>query len=305
MDVVLIMIRDNGERRSFSLTRERTIIGRREDADFRIPLSDVSRKHCRLSKEDGELLAEDLGSANGTYLNGVRMQKSLLQPGDVLQVGPVQFVVQINGVPTEEDLEHPPTPDSTPTGLAGLVAAGAPSMIAPTESEAPQPKKPSQRAKEPPMPPATTPAVPAEEFVVNADESGDEFVITTDDGDDDFVIAIEESISGVEEDDLDAGIFDAAPASDSVVSAEEFADIPSETAPEPTLPNPAEPIIDSAPEAPPAAAQTPVPPPLTEPLEPIPNEELNDIDFDVSSDSVAHNEDILIDFDEGDATKKD
>src|SRR5690606_14974980 len=61
MNVVLVMFRENGERRSFSLTRDVTVIGRREDADFRIPLSDVSRKHSRLIKDGDTLLIEDLG----------------------------------------------------------------------------------------------------------------------------------------------------------------------------------------------------------------------------------------------------
>jgi pSer/pThr/pTyr-binding forkhead associated (FHA) protein len=108
MNVVLIMHRDNGERRSFSLTRDLTIIGRREDADFRIPLSDVSRKHSRLIKDGNQLIIEDLGSANGTWHNGVRVHDAELQPGDHLQIGPVQFIVQIDGVPDEAELNNAP-----------------------------------------------------------------------------------------------------------------------------------------------------------------------------------------------------
>lgn len=104
MNVVLVMFRENGERRSFSLTRDVTVIGRREDADFRIPLSDVSRKHSRLIKDGDTLLIEDLGSANGTYLNGVRIQESEVHAGDTIQIGPIQFIVQIDGVPSEDEL---------------------------------------------------------------------------------------------------------------------------------------------------------------------------------------------------------
>lgn len=104
MNVVLVMFRENGERRSFSLTRDVTVIGRREDADFRIPLSDVSRKHSRLIKDGDTLLIEDLGSSNGTYHNGVRVQESEVHAGDTIQVGPIQFVVQIDGVPSEDEL---------------------------------------------------------------------------------------------------------------------------------------------------------------------------------------------------------
>ncbi|GIW77596.1 MAG: hypothetical protein KatS3mg104_2659 [Phycisphaerae bacterium] len=104
MNVVLVMFRENGERRSFSLTRDVTLVGRREDADFRIPLSDVSRKHCRLIKDGNQLIVEDLGSANGTFHNGQRVTESEVAPGDTLQFGSIRFIVQIDGVPSEEEL---------------------------------------------------------------------------------------------------------------------------------------------------------------------------------------------------------
>lgn len=105
MQVVLVMFRQEGDRRSFSITRELTVIGRREDCDFRIPLGEISRKHCRLIKESDVLRIEDLGSSNGTYHNGTRVQEAVLQPGDTLQVGSVIFVVQIEGVPPDDQLQ--------------------------------------------------------------------------------------------------------------------------------------------------------------------------------------------------------
>lgn len=87
------------------MTRDMTVIGRREDCDLRVPLGDVSRKHCRLVR-DGEMLKiEDLGSSNGTYLNGQRVQEALLSPGDSIQVGPVVFVLQVDGEPPEDEME--------------------------------------------------------------------------------------------------------------------------------------------------------------------------------------------------------
>jgi pSer/pThr/pTyr-binding forkhead associated (FHA) protein len=105
MLVVLVMFRADGERRSFSITRDMTIIGRREDSDLRIPLGDVSRKHCRLIKDGDVLRVEDLGSSNGTFCNGTRVTQCELNPGDTLQVGPVVFVTQIDGAPAEDELE--------------------------------------------------------------------------------------------------------------------------------------------------------------------------------------------------------
>jgi pSer/pThr/pTyr-binding forkhead associated (FHA) protein len=106
MQVVLVMFRGENDRRSFSIVHDVTVIGRREDCDFRIPLGEISRKHCRLIKDGDSLRAEDLGSSNGTYVNGNRVQEAELAPGDTLKVGSVVFVVQIDGVPDEADM-HP------------------------------------------------------------------------------------------------------------------------------------------------------------------------------------------------------
>jgi len=107
MQVVLVMFRADGERRSFSLPRTVTVIGRREDCDLRIPLGDVSRKHCRFIADNDTLKIEDLGSSNGTFHNGVRIQEAVVNAGDNVQVGPVMFVVQVNGVPADEEIQPP------------------------------------------------------------------------------------------------------------------------------------------------------------------------------------------------------
>ena len=105
MGVVMVMFRADGQRRSFSITRDMSVIGRREDCDLRIPLSDVSRKHCRMIVNGQTIKVEDLGSSNGTYINGERIQQAELSAGDTLQVGPVVFVVQMDGFPADDDLQ--------------------------------------------------------------------------------------------------------------------------------------------------------------------------------------------------------
>lgn len=107
MQVVLVMIRSNGETRSFSLSKEVTILGRRHDCDLRIPLPEISRRHARLIKQSGELLAEDLGSANGTTVNGQRIQQQRLAAGDRLELGPVTFLIQIDGTPPDGNSANP------------------------------------------------------------------------------------------------------------------------------------------------------------------------------------------------------
>lgn len=117
MDVQLVMFRDGGQHREFKLHKDATVIGRREDCDLRIALGAVSRKHCRLIKTDDALEVEDLGSSNGTFVNGSRTQRSALAPGDTIQVGPVVFVVQIDGEPPLADAK-PRTKSSRPSAAS-------------------------------------------------------------------------------------------------------------------------------------------------------------------------------------------
>ena len=132
MQVVLVMFRADGERRSFSIHRDITVIGRREDCDFRIPLGEVSRKHCRLIKNGEAIKVEDLGSSNGTYCNGMRVQEADLNPGDTLQVGPAVFVVQIDGAPNEDEM----APVTAEAAAAAAAADAAPSAEAAEVEEA-------------------------------------------------------------------------------------------------------------------------------------------------------------------------
>ncbi len=114
MDVVLVMVKEDGSAKEFRLDKEHTIIGRDEVAKLRIPLPSVSRKHCELViAEDEELMVRDLGSANGTYVNGRRVRQQELSPGDLLTVGPVVFVVKISG--------HPKDIDAKDCYMAGVV----------------------------------------------------------------------------------------------------------------------------------------------------------------------------------------
>jgi predicted component of type VI protein secretion system len=131
MGVVMVMFRPDGQRRSFSVTRDMTVIGRREDCDLRIPLGDVSRKHCRLILEGETIKVEDLGSSNGTYRNGERVQQTELSAGDTLQIGPVVFVLQVDGFPADEDL----TPITVQSASAATNGGASATSAAPVPTE--------------------------------------------------------------------------------------------------------------------------------------------------------------------------
>jgi pSer/pThr/pTyr-binding forkhead associated (FHA) protein len=104
VDSALVMVREGQPPRLFVLAKEVTVIGRKEDCDLRIPLSEISRRHCKLVKTGMGLRVEDMGSSNGTLVNGQRVNEIDLEPGDRLTVGSMSFVVQIDGDPPVEEV---------------------------------------------------------------------------------------------------------------------------------------------------------------------------------------------------------
>ncbi len=99
MDVNLVMFTGDGARRDFPIGKQRVVIGRTRSCDLRIPLSSVSRKHCEVVVGDEAVKLRDLGSSNGTYRNGVRVQEVELDPGDQIGIGPVAFTLEVDGEP--------------------------------------------------------------------------------------------------------------------------------------------------------------------------------------------------------------
>jgi CheY-like chemotaxis protein len=76
------------------------IIGRHPDCDCRVDDPLVSRHHCVLTERDGRVWVEDLGSTNGTHLNGQRLDEPLpLDDGDRLDVGSRAFRVRLGAAP--------------------------------------------------------------------------------------------------------------------------------------------------------------------------------------------------------------
>ncbi|MGE0479098.1 MAG: FHA domain-containing protein [Phycisphaerae bacterium] len=168
--VALVLIRD-GQRKDFPLTGKSTTVGRAIDCTLRVPTGDVSRKHCEILVGDRDVTVKDLGSANGTYVNGKRVAESKVAAGDRIQVGPATFVVQINGKP--ENVALPSGAPAEPVRPATAKPAAAPGPSAQAGQA-----KPSTPAAKPPTPgvkPATpkpAPGKPAqEEKIFELDES--------------------------------------------------------------------------------------------------------------------------------------
>jgi pSer/pThr/pTyr-binding forkhead associated (FHA) protein len=80
----------------FVIVRDVTIVGRRRsDCDMVVNHHGVSKLHCAIAKTDGLLFVRDLGSTNGTKVNGQRVMRGALLPGDELAFGNAKFRVHL------------------------------------------------------------------------------------------------------------------------------------------------------------------------------------------------------------------
>jgi pSer/pThr/pTyr-binding forkhead associated (FHA) protein len=96
MRVQLVSLDDG---RIVDLQREMTIVGRKPECDFFIDHKTVSKAHCVLVRADGLVFLRDLGSTNGTRVNGVRVRRATLLPTDKLQIA--SFEYRLNWLPDE------------------------------------------------------------------------------------------------------------------------------------------------------------------------------------------------------------
>ncbi|MHC4552700.1 MAG: FHA domain-containing protein [Planctomycetota bacterium] len=118
MQVNLVFLKNDGTISSFPLPSTVTSIGRRQECDFCIPLPVVSRKHCEINMDTGKVTVRDMRSKNGTYLNDVLIEEANIKAGDVLTIGPVKFVFQIDGQPEHFDEYLKPAKPETPPAAA-------------------------------------------------------------------------------------------------------------------------------------------------------------------------------------------
>lgn len=84
----------SGDGRQYAITMGSTTIGRGEQAQIRLPDVGISRVHVRIDFDGGQVLVTDLGSTNGTLVNGQRISTVSLQPGDMIQLGTTSLTLQ-------------------------------------------------------------------------------------------------------------------------------------------------------------------------------------------------------------------
>jgi pSer/pThr/pTyr-binding forkhead associated (FHA) protein len=176
-------------------------IGRQAPGDGKLGNDiEISRRHARITKEaDGRFVIEDLGSTNGTFVNGERVTSQALNAQDVIEMGDTRVLVMEPEVsePAEEPVASSPPPGVTtfaeiPADLAPPAPAEPPApegveppapepvtpapeppaLAEPPEAAEPEPLSPPTEAMPPPFaePPAPEPPAPAPEPAAPAPE---------------------------------------------------------------------------------------------------------------------------------------
>ena len=87
--------------KTFALTGT-MVIGRQNDSDIPVPAEEISRHHARLQVTPEGVLVEDMGSANGTFINDKRVQNGLLKPGEELRLDTIRFMLLAPGMDAKQ-----------------------------------------------------------------------------------------------------------------------------------------------------------------------------------------------------------
>jgi transcriptional regulator with GAF, ATPase, and Fis domain len=119
-----VVVVEDGVRTELAFDRPVLKIGRAVDNDIRLSGHQVSRHHCRLESGSEGFWVIDLGSSNGTQVNGERIKRSLLEPGDQITIGKARIQVEpdvLEPKPGETQRIDP----MGPLGVTGVLAVPA------------------------------------------------------------------------------------------------------------------------------------------------------------------------------------
>lgn len=118
----LIVASGKSAGRSIAIKRNKLLIGRSEDCDVRPLSEEVSRRHCAVHVGPAEVWVEDLGSRNGTFVNGTKItEKTRVKDGDIIRVGALELKVSCSNpaakAGTEDDVSRWLMADEKPAGM--------------------------------------------------------------------------------------------------------------------------------------------------------------------------------------------
>jgi predicted component of type VI protein secretion system len=107
MELKLVVLAGAKEGTEIPLKKEKFFIGRAKECNLRAGSEAISRRHCAITRSDGQWRVRDLGSRNGTHVNEVRIDSDVpLKVGDELRVGPLKF--RIDSAEAKAPIAIPP-----------------------------------------------------------------------------------------------------------------------------------------------------------------------------------------------------
>ena len=117
---VLTLDGPDGQHR-FGMVGDSLVLGRSQDADIHVTANGISRRHLRVRLQGRQFVVEDLGSQNGTTLNGKRITKPVrYKKGDV--IGVVDYQITLGFLADEEDELEEAAPMAVDRSMAGNAA---------------------------------------------------------------------------------------------------------------------------------------------------------------------------------------
>lgn len=130
-----------------------TTLGRREDNPLCLPDASVSSRHCELTETEGRLTIRDLGSTNGTFIDGERAEHGTVAPGGTFKLGGIELCYEVDApvasAAAAEQAPAPPTPAPAPV----IAAPKLPTLVAPPAAP-PAPGAPAVAGALPKLSPA-------------------------------------------------------------------------------------------------------------------------------------------------------
>lgn len=91
----LVVTAGNAAGMKFPLIKEVCIIGRKEGNDICLQDPNISRIHARIEQGEQDYTVIDMGSTNGTFVNGRRVVKTTVKPGDNIKLGKTELKFQV------------------------------------------------------------------------------------------------------------------------------------------------------------------------------------------------------------------
>src|SRR5689334_12811519 len=136
----LVIQDDEGKTTVVPLIRDEITIGRKEGNTIRLTERNVSRRHARILKNNGEVHIEDLGSYNGIRVNNARIAERVsLRVSDQVQIGDYKLYLKAEGVEQVDDARTMPIErvDNAPTDVMSAVVAPPAPIVSATATPVP------------------------------------------------------------------------------------------------------------------------------------------------------------------------